>query len=100
MKITVKYLDGICSAQRPNSSDVVIDAKMTTEQMFDALLQFLEHITDKEWAEWERRIDADSTDMVPCRHEFYQGACVHCELPAHVYRKQRTDPVPLAKVTP
>ena len=62
---------------------------MSHGEMFDALLQFLEHISDKEWAEWERRIDADSTDMVPCRHEFYHGVCGHCSLLADEYRASK-----------
>ena len=66
---------------------------MTHDEMFDAVLQFLEHISEEEWAEWERKIDADSADMVPCRHEFVQGICAHCELPASEYRaiKKATD---------
>ena len=86
MKLTMQFLDGIRPAHHPNSSAIVIDCKMTKEEMFDALLQFLEHITDADWAEWERRIDADSQDMVPCRHEWYQGACAHCALEAAEYR--------------
>ena len=26
------------------------------------------------------------SDCVPCRHEWYQGACVHCEMPASEFR--------------
>ena len=89
MKITMQYLDSIRPAHHANSSAVVVDCKMTHGEMFAALLQFLEHITDSEWAEWERKIDSDSTDMVPCRHEFYQGVCAHCELPASEYRNAR-----------
>lgn len=86
MKIKMQFLDGIRPAYHANSSAVVVDCKMEHSEMFDALLQFLEHITDKEWAEWERKIDANSVDIVPCRHEFYQGICAHCELPASQYR--------------
>ena len=80
---------GISPAYQANSSAVVVECDMNEGQMFDALLQFLEHITDKTWAEWERKIDADSTDMVPCRHEFYQGVCAHCEITAAEYRRNK-----------
>lgn len=57
MKITMEFVDGIRPAHRANSSAVVVDCKMTEGEMFDALLQFLEHITDEEWADWVRKIN-------------------------------------------
>ena len=89
MKLTIQTIKSIASASIPNSSAVKVECDMNEGQMFDALLQFLEHVTEATWAEWERAIDKDSCDMVPCRHEFYQGICIHCELTASIYRQNK-----------
>ena len=63
MRITMQYLDSIRPAHRANSSAVVIDCKMTHGEMFDALLQFLEHTTGEEWEKWKRQIDTDCKEI-------------------------------------
>jgi hypothetical protein len=65
---------------------IEIDCEMSEGQMLDALKSFLEQVSGATWASWEREINADSQDMVPCRHEFYQGICQHCALPATEFR--------------
>ena len=46
--------------------------------------------------DWARTLEnqrdalkAAASDCVPCRHEWYQGACAHCELPAAEYRASK-----------
>lgn len=93
MRLVIETIRGMSAAYIPNSSAVRVDCDMNKSQMFDALLAFLEHITDADWAEWERKINADSQDMVPCRHEWYQGTCAHCAIPAIEYRLGKGLPV-------
>ena len=73
---------------------IEISCQMSEWQMLDALKSFLENVSDATWASWEREINEDSQDMIPCRHEFYQGACVHCALSAIEFRalKERGTP--------
>lgn len=58
MKLTM-FIMGVAASMRANSSSVVVECGMTESDMFDALLQFLEHVTDATWVEWEKKINED-----------------------------------------
>lgn len=60
MKLTIGHITGVSSAMRPNSAAVIVECRMSEREMFDALLQFCEHITDATFAEWVRYINDDS----------------------------------------
>ena len=60
MKIVIEELLSIAPAFRANSNAVKAECRMSEGQMFDALLGFLEHISDAQWEQWKRKIDADT----------------------------------------
>lgn len=51
------------SIQRFNTTtdigSICIDLDMTESQMYLALLNFLDHITDETWTKWKEQIDAE-----------------------------------------
>jgi len=52
MKLRIQRISGITSAMQSNSSAVDVECDMNERQMHDALMQFLEHISEELWQQW------------------------------------------------
>ena len=58
MIIRVNMINSIQSEMRANSTSVIINCDMTESQMRDALLSFLEYISDETWEIWKNEVEA------------------------------------------
>ena len=55
-----------------NAHGLVVEANMTERQMYDALNQFLHHVSDETWTDWQLRINKEIYGSEPTDSQRYQ----------------------------